>query len=328
MIPEGRTYDVLSMGRSCIDLYAHQIGVPITSVTSFDAYVGGCPTNVAVGASRLGLRTMLLTAVGEDQVGDFVLGFLRQEAIDTQFIPRKPDRRTSAAIVTIQPPDRFPLTLYRDNCADNALTIADVERAPVADSRLLFVTGTGLSRETSCTATTYAVERARAAGTFVVLDIDRRADQWPDRATLGVAVRRLLRDVDVAIGTEDEICSAADVDNPHAAARVLFDAGLRELIVKRGVEGATWLQAGRPRVDVPPFKVEILNVLGAGDAFAAGFLFGLLAGWSRERSIRMGNATGAILVTRHGCANFMPTLAEVDLFVAAHGGWEWAGQST
>src|SRR5262245_6671638 len=248
MIPDGRTYDVLSMGRSCIDLYAHEVGVPIASVKSFDAYVGGCPTNVAVGARRLGLRTALLTSVGDDQVGDFVLSFLRREAIDTQFIPRKPDRRTSAAIVTIQPPDHFPLTLYRENCADNGLTIADVQAAPVDDSRLLFVTGTGLSREPSHTATVYAVERARASGTFVVLDIDRRADQWPDRASLGVAIRRLLRDVDVAIGTEDEICSAADVDEPRSAARILFDAGLRELIVKRGVQGATWHQPECPPV--------------------------------------------------------------------------------
>src|SRR5262249_31292412 len=155
---------------------------------------------------------------------------------------------------------------------------------------------------------------ARASRTFVVLDIDRRADQWPDRASLGVAIRRLLRDVDVAIGTEDEICSAADVDEPRSAARILFDAGLRELIVKRGVPGAIWHLPECPPVHVPPFRVEILNVLGAGDAFAAGFLFGSLSGWTRERSIRMGNATGAILVTRHGCANFMPTLTEVDDF--------------
>ena len=114
------------MGRSSIDLYAHEIGRPITDVRSFDAYVGGCPTNVSVGTRRLGLRSVLLTAVGDDQVGEFVTAFLDREQVDTRFIPRKPGRRTSAVILTIQPPDRFPLTFYRDNCADRALTIDDV----------------------------------------------------------------------------------------------------------------------------------------------------------------------------------------------------------
>ena len=123
------------MGRSSIDLYAHQIGVPITDVTSFDAYVGGCPTNISVGTRRLGLRSALLTAVGDDQVGDFVLAFLDREGVETAFIPRKPGRRTSAVIMAIQPPDRFPLTFYREDCADRELTIDDVVRAPIAESR-------------------------------------------------------------------------------------------------------------------------------------------------------------------------------------------------
>ena len=126
--PAGRRYDVLAMGRSGIDLYAHEIGVPITAVKSFDAYVGGCPTNVSVGTRRLGLRSALLTAVGEDQVGDFILHFLDAEQVETRFIPRKPGRRTSAVILTIRPPDSFPLTFYRDNCADIALTVGDVSR--------------------------------------------------------------------------------------------------------------------------------------------------------------------------------------------------------
>src|SRR4029078_4802109 len=121
--------DLLCMGRSSIDLYAHEIGAPITSVKSFDAYVGGCPTNVAVGTRRLGVRSGLLTGVGADQVGDFVLHFLEQEDVDVSAVPRFRERRTSAALLTIQPPDRFPLTFYRDNCADLGLTLAHVPRA-------------------------------------------------------------------------------------------------------------------------------------------------------------------------------------------------------
>src|SRR5213596_3808384 len=130
-----RNYDILAMGRSSIDLYANEIGAPFTEIKSFAAYVGGCPTNVSVGTRRLGLRSALLTAVGDDEVGDFVTTFLDRERVDTQFIPRKRGRRTSAVILTIQPPDRFPLTFYRDNCADRALTLDDVAKAPIDDSR-------------------------------------------------------------------------------------------------------------------------------------------------------------------------------------------------
>ncbi|MDQ3419704.1 MAG: PfkB family carbohydrate kinase, partial [Acidobacteriota bacterium] len=148
--------DVLCMGRSSIDLYAHEIGVPITGVKSFDAYVGGCPANVSVGTRRLGLRSALLTAVGTDQVGDFVLDFLQREGVNIDYVPRLQERRTSAALLTIQPPDTFPLTFYRDNCADLGLTIEHVAAAPLAESKAVFLSGTGLSEEPSRTATLFA----------------------------------------------------------------------------------------------------------------------------------------------------------------------------
>ncbi|MBM3524241.1 MAG: 5-dehydro-2-deoxygluconokinase [Alphaproteobacteria bacterium] len=304
------------MGRSCIDLYAHQMGVPITRVTSFDAYVGGCPTNVSVGSRRLGLRVALLTAVGGDQVGDFVLDFLAREGIDTSCSPRFPDRRTSAAIVTIQPPDQFPLTLYRDNCADLAISTDDVRRAPIAQSRVLFVTGTALSGDPSRTATIVAAETARQVGTTVVADIDYRAGIWPSLAEFGANVRTLVRHADVTLGTAEEVRAAAGECSDEAAAERLLATGCPVLIVKRGAEGALLWQRGAAPVPIAPYPVSVVNVLGAGDAFASGFIYGFLQGWSPARAARMGNATGAIIVTRHGCANFMPTLPEVDAFLA------------
>src|SRR5438105_8583144 len=144
-----RLYDVITMGRSSIDLYSNDIGAPFVEIKSFAAYVGGCPTNISVGTRRLGLRSALLTAVGADVVGDFVLHFLDQEGVETGFIPRKPGRRTSAVVLGIEPPDRFPLVFYRDNCADIALTIDDVLAAPVESSRTLLISGTGLSADPS-----------------------------------------------------------------------------------------------------------------------------------------------------------------------------------
>jgi 5-dehydro-2-deoxygluconokinase len=298
------------------------MGVPITAVKSFDAYVGGCPTNVSVGTRRLGLRSALLTAVGEDQVGEFVLDFLAREGVETRYVPTKPGRRTSAVILTIQPPDRFPLTYYRDNCADIALTVDDVRAAPVTDSRVLFVSGTGLSREPSHTATVFAAEVARAAGTAVVLDLDYRPDQWPDVRTYGAAARGLLRASDLAVGTEEEVRAAAGgLDDTMAAVRALLGTGLPHLVLKRGERGATVFGGDGSSVDAAPFPVTVMNVLGAGDAFASGLLYAWLQGWDLPRAARFGNATGAIVVTRHACANDMPTLAEVEAFVAERGGW-------
>src|SRR5689334_17852379 len=178
MIAETRTVDVVAVGRSSLDPYAHQIGSAMADVRSFDAYIGGCALNVSVGTRRLGLRSLLLTAVGDDQVGDFIVASLDREDVETRYIPRKRGRRTSAVVLTIQPPDRFPLTFYRDNCADRALTPDDVDRAPIERSRVLFLTGTGLSHEPARAATFAAAERARSAGGTVVVDVDYRPDQW------------------------------------------------------------------------------------------------------------------------------------------------------
>jgi 5-dehydro-2-deoxygluconokinase len=339
----GRTYDLVAMGRSSIDLYSNDVGAPFEDITTFAAYVGGCPTNISVGTRRLGLRPALLTAVGEDPVGDFILSFLRREGVETRFIPRKSGRRSSAVVLGIEPPDRFPLTYYRDNCADIALTIDDVLAAPVADTRMLLITGTGLSKEPSRSATLFAAETARRAGATVTLDIDFRPDQWPDYRAFGATLRSALRLVDIAIGTEDEINAAmltdpAQVSLAHsqvsdarvggdldAAIRAMLDLGPRVLAQKQGAAGARVHLApehgAAERIDAPGFPVEVYNILGAGDAFASGFLYGVVNGWDWYRAARLGNACGAIVVTRHGCANFMPTRDEVMAFVEGRGGF-------
>ncbi|HEX6289783.1 MAG TPA: PfkB family carbohydrate kinase, partial [Herpetosiphonaceae bacterium] len=234
MPPRDRTYDVLAIGRSSIDLYAHEIGAPMTDVRSFDAYVGGSPTNVSVGTRRLGLRSALLTAVGDDQVGEFVLAFLERERVVTSFIPRKAGRRTSAVILAIQPPDRFPLTFYRDNCADIMLTIDDAQAAPIADSRCVFLTGTGLSAEPSRSATFFAAEQARQAETTIFVDLDYRAELWHDTRAFGPTLRSLLRLADLAVGTEEEVRAAGSADDLDRAIERLLTTGIGALVVKRG----------------------------------------------------------------------------------------------
>ena len=332
------THDLITMGRSSIDLYANDVGAPFPQIKSFAAYVGGSPTNISVGAQRLGLSTALLTAVGEDPVGDFILHFLDQEGVDTRYIPRKPGRRSSAVVLGIEPPDKFPLVFYRDNCADVALSIDDVLATPIAECRAFEFAGTNLSQEPSRSATLFAAEQARDAGVDVIFDIDFRPDQWHDPRAFGGAARTAMALIDVVIGTQDEIKAAVmrdpdQVELTHqqvsdarvsgdleAAIETLLALGPKALIEKRGEEGARIHLADGTRIDAPGYPVEVYNILGAGDAFGAGFLYGYVNGWEWRKAARLGNACGAIVVTRHGCANFMPTLEEAMAFVAPRGG--------
>ena len=210
-----RIFDTLHMGRSSIDLYSNDIGSPFVDINSFAAYVGGSPTNISVGGHRLGLKTALLTGLGEDPVGDFILKFLEEEGVETRFIRRKPGNRSSAVVLGIEPPDSFPLVYYRDNCADIELTIDDVLEAPISKSKVFQFAGTNLSLEPSRSATLFGAEIARRAGTKVILDIDFRPDQWHDPRAFGVVVRSALRLADVVIGTEDEINAAMLTDVSH-----------------------------------------------------------------------------------------------------------------
>ena len=339
MVTGPPAFDLISMGRCSIDLYSNDIGAPFVEIRSFSAFVGGSPTNIAVGARRLGLRTALLTGVGEDLVGDFVLHFLEQEGVDTAYIPRKAGARTSAVLLGIEPPDHFPLVFYRDNAADIQLDIEDVRRAPIGEARAFQFGGNNLTQEPCRSATLFAAERAREAGAQVYLDLDLRAQQWQDVRAYGVAIRTSLSLVNVAIGTEAEVKAAmlseaggiavrgSQQTSPEVAGDLteaiagLLRGGLQALVVKQGAQGCSVHTAQGESLRVPGFRVEVLNVLGAGDAFASGLIYGRLKGWDWRKAARLANACGAILVTRHGVANFMPTENEALQFVEDHGGF-------
>jgi 5-dehydro-2-deoxygluconokinase len=333
-----KTYDSLHMGRSSIDLYSNDVGTPFVDINSFAAYVGGSPTNISVGGKRLGLKTALLTAVGVDPVGDFILNFLNKEGVVTEFIPRKKEHRSSAVVLGIEPPDKFPLVYYRDNCADINLTIDDVLAAPVTDCKVFQFAGTNLSKEPSRSATMFAAEQARQAGAKIVLDVDFRPDQWHDVRAFGVQIRAVLPLVDVVIGTEDEINAAMLADprqmklthsqvsdtkvagDSRSNIEKMLHHNLEAVVEKVGSEGAKIHLPTGEVIQAPGFPVEIYNILGAGDAFGGGFIYGYVNDWGWYKSARLGNACGAIVVTKHGCANFMPTLAEVEEFVKPYGG--------
>jgi len=333
-----KTYDSLHMGRSSIDLYSNDVGTPFSQITSFAAYVGGSPTNISVGAHRLGLKTALLTAVGADPVGKFITDFLDNEGVETKFIPVRPEHRTSAVVLGIEPPDKFPLVYYRDNCADINLTVDDVLNAPIRDCKVFQFAGTNLSKEPSRSATFFAAEQAKQAGAKVILDVDFRPDQWHDVRAFGVQIRAILPLVDVVIGTEDEI-NAAMLDDTHKMSLThsqisdtkvsgdsqrniqhMLQHKLEAVVEKIGAEGAKIHLPDGDIIDAGGFPVDVTNILGAGDAFGSGFIYGYVNDWGWYKSARLGNACGAIVVTAHGCANFMPTMEAVLQFVESYGG--------
>jgi 5-dehydro-2-deoxygluconokinase len=339
MSNQDKIYDVITYGRSSIDLYSQQVGAPFEEIPGFHAFVGGSPLNIAVGCSRLGLKASLLTGVGRDKVGDFILNFLEKEKVITENIPIIDSARTSAVVLGIEPPDRFPLVYYRDNCADSQITIDHVLKAGIEKARLLEVSGTALNIEPTRSSAFLAAEIARRNHIPVMLDLDFRADQWHDIRAFGVTSRAFIRNVNIVLGTEEEILAAYLTDasqlnithqqisapevkgDINVAIEGILNLGIDALIIKTGSRGATVYLPGGTIQEVPGFPVEVVNILGAGDAFAAGFIYGFLKGWDWYKSCRMGNACGAHVVTQLGCANFTPYEKHILEFIESHGGF-------
>ena len=339
MLADPQQFDLIALGRCSMDLFSIEAGVPFSEIKSFAAYVGGSPTNIAVGARRLGLEVALITGVGDDPVGERVLHFLSEEGVDTSYTARKSGSRTGVAVVGIEAPDRVQVVFYRNNAADIQLTLDDVLAAPLTSARVLEFAGTNLSQDPLRSATMIAAERAHAAGVKVIVDLDLRPDLWHDPRAFGAAVRAVLPNVNFVIGTEEELKAAvlteadqlsvsgsrvtsAEVSGDlNAAIDTLLSLGPEAIVVKRGSEGASAYFKTGEVIDAVGFSVQVDNIIGAGDAFASGLIYGRLEGWDWYKSMRFGNACGAIVVTRHGCANFMPFADEALKFVEDHGGF-------
>lgn len=332
------SFDVVTVGRVSMDLFSRDIGAPFPEIDLFETSVGGSPTNIAIGCRRLGLRSAVLTAVGDDEVGRFVLRYLQKEGVETGFIPFKPNTRTGLAIVGVMPPDRFPLVFYRDNPADIHLTIDDATPVLGAGARALSLSGTALSRGTCRDVTLFLAERLRRAGGTVFMDLDLRPDQWNHALAFGVNVRSLLPSIHTVIGTEEEFCAALGADPANVMAKEPVTGPQREevehrirerlgeasgpdaWVVKRGPRGVSVYTRDQGDFHADGYRVEVVNTVGAGDAFAAGLIYGRLKGWDWYCCARAANACGAITVTRHGCSRALPFERDVLEFMEARGG--------
>jgi 5-dehydro-2-deoxygluconokinase len=307
--------EVLTFGRSGVDIYPHQIGVGLEDVQTFGKYLGGTTANVAVAAARLGRRAAIITGVGNDPFGRFVRKALRELDVDDSHVVVNFEYATPVTFCEIFPPDDFPLWFYRQPTApDLQVRPGDIDFDAVRGTDLMWLSVTGLSEEPS-RESHFAVLEARQRKPHTVLDLDYRPMFWDSAAHATEQVQKALPYVTVAVGNREECEVAVGETDPERAADALLDAGVELAVVKQGPKGVL-AKTRTERVESPPIMIQPLNGLGAGDSFGGSLAHGLLAGWPLEKILQNANAAGAIVASRLECSTAMPTEAEIDLLIA------------
>ncbi|NCO85361.1 MAG: 5-dehydro-2-deoxygluconokinase [Rhodobacterales bacterium] len=329
----GKTLDVITIGRSSVDLYGAQVGGRLEDMGSFAKYIGGSPTNMAAGTARLGLRSALITRVGDEHMGRFIREELAREGVDTRGVVTDPDRLTALVILGIRDQHRFPLIFYRENCADMALCEDDIDPALIAQARAVVATGTHLSHPRTEAAVRKALRLAREGGAQTALDIDYRPNLWGlaghgdgesrfiESAAVTARLQATLHLFDLIVGTEEEFHIAGGTTDTIAALRAVRAVSGATLVCKRGPMGAAAFAGAIPDTlddgeAGPGFPIEVFNVLGAGDGFMSGLLKGWLDGAPWPVALTYANACGAFAVSRHGCTPAYPSWEELQFFLA------------
>jgi 5-dehydro-2-deoxygluconokinase len=309
-LTDPKPFDALVIGRSGVDVYPLQTGVGLEHVETFGKFLGGSAANVAVAAARLGNRTALISGVGQDPFGRFVRAELSRLGVDNTYVLPHGEYPTPVTFCEIFPPDHFPLYFYRKPSApDLQIRPEEIPAEAVRTARLYWSTVTGLSEEPSRSAH-FAAWEARGRAPLTVLDLDYRPMFWATPADATEQVQRALTQVTVAVGNREECEIAVGETNPHKAADALLDLGVQLAIVKQGPRGVL----GKTRhsaMTVAPNEVDVVNGLGAGDAFGGSLIHGLLHNWPLEKTLRYANAAGAIVASRLECSTAMPSVAEV-----------------
>ncbi len=312
--------DVTILGRIGYDLYSEEPGVPLPQVRRFSRYLGGSSANMAVGLARLGAGVGMAGSLGTDSLSQFLLEFLRRERVDTSHVTTAPGFLPSLCLTEVSPPDRFPQVFYRRDPVDTQVDLGEGALDYLASGRMFITNGTSLCASPSRESTYRALERARAAGCRVVLDVDYRSMSWRRPEDAGLAVRLALPLVDVLIGNDPELELVAGKPTLEAAVDALRHARLPMLVSKLGDQGTRVWSAGQEPVFLAPYKVDVASTIGAGDGFASGFLYGLLRGLPVLDCLHYGNAAAAIVVSRLSCSEAMPTLAEVERIIGEQRG--------
>ncbi|PSU45331.1 5-dehydro-2-deoxygluconokinase [Photobacterium frigidiphilum] len=330
---DSKILDLICMGRVAVDLYGQQIGARLEDMGSFSKYLGGSSGNVAYGTARQGLKSSMLARVGDEHMGRFLREELNSVGVDTSYLITDEERLTALVILGIKDEETFPLIFYRDNCADMAITADDVSEEYIASARCLAITGTHLSNPQTRDAVLTALKYARRNGVKTALDIDYRPVLW-GLTSLGDGENRFIESgkvtdqlqevlglFDLIVGTEEEFHIAGGSTNSIDALRAVRQVSQAELVCKRGALGCSVFSNDIPNdlddgITIQGVRVDVLNVLGAGDAFMSGLLRGYLSGEGWEKACAYANACGALVVSRHGCAPSMPTKVELDDYLS------------
>ena len=309
------TLDLLALGRISVDLYAQEPGASFLEPQTFVKSIGGSPSNVAVAAARLGLRSAVVTAVGADPLGEYTVARLGALGVETRYVTVRPYGRTPVVLVALEDPAEPTITFLRDPDAPDTMIESDaVDADTVAACRVLWTSGATLAAgPTARTAMRWLEQRARRPHT--VLDLDLRPSLWSDPTEATAAAARAIELSSVVIGNRAECAMALGTSEPHAAADALLSRGVTTAVVKMGADGVLLATAGE-RVLIDPVPVTVRCGSGAGDAFGGALAAGLVKGWSLVRTGRLANAAGALVTSRLTCADAMPTLAELEAFVA------------
>jgi len=304
------------MGRVGADLYPNQLSTALSQVRTFTRYAGGFAVNVATGLARLGVSVGIISKVGTDGHGEFIRNFLAAEAVDVGWLSSDPENLTPVVFCEVWPPDHFPILFYRRPTApDWEITVEDFDLEELAGVPLLCVSGTGLAREPSRHATLAA---ARSHRGITVLDLDWRPVLWREPSEYPQVARAAIESADVVVGNEDELSAALGADDPEDAAHRLLQHAVDTVVMKRGAKGVTAFAGGRVW-DVPGIEADVVNGLGAGDAFAAALAHGLLRQSPLQDTLRRANAAGAIVAEQLSCSEAMPAAEQLESFLRARG---------
>jgi 5-dehydro-2-deoxygluconokinase len=306
-----QVFDVITIGRVGVDIYPLQTGVGLEDVTSFGKFLGGSATNVAVAAAKYGLKSAVVTRTGNDPFGKFIHKELLRLGVSDSFVSGVEGLNTPVVFCEIFPPDDFPLYFYREPKApDLEINADELDLAAIEKAKVFWATVTGLSQEPSRQAHHVALN-ARAKKQHTILDLDYRAMFWGSAAEATAEVSKVLGLATIAIGNREECEVAVGETEPARAADALLERGVEIAVVKQGPKGVL-AKTREETIEVPPYFVDVVNGLGAGDSFGGAFCFGLLQGWSMERILRFANVAGAIVAGRLECSTAMPSQAEVE----------------
>jgi 5-dehydro-2-deoxygluconokinase len=315
-----KSMDFIAIGRLCIDLNANEINRPMEETMTFTKYVGGSPANITIGMARMGMKTGFIGKVANDQMGRFILDYLHKNQIDTtNVVTDQTGAVTGLAFTEIKSPEDCSILMYRDNAADLKLSPAEVMESYVALSKVILISGTALAQSPSREAVFLTLDYARKHGAIIVFDIDYRPYTWTSREETAIYYNLAAEKCDVIIGTREEFDMMERFEsrdtNDAATARKWFDYNAQIVVIKHGKEGSIAYTKDGESHKGAIFPAKVIKTFGAGDSYAAGFLYGLMQGWDLSACMAFGGAAASIVISSHSCSDAMPTVDQVKIYM-------------